>query len=89
MAEDERFQEPQLRPDTRVLFYVKDRDQYLMTNERDKPLELLRVFAVDRHWMICMHGYLLGSIFAHDPYIIPELEAMDCTFEELNPTYFS
>ena len=36
-----------------------------------------------------MEGPLLGSLFAHDPYIIPDLEEVECTFEDLNPSFFN
>lgn len=78
-----------LKRSTYVLFYCKDRHEYLMTNEKKQELERTRVFATDEKWNIIMEGYLLGSIFAHDPYILQELEEVGCTFEEMNPGYFN
>lgn len=77
-----------LNRNTRVLFYCKERHEYVMTNEEQTELELTRVFVTNKKWEIIMEGYLLGSIFAHDPYILQELEEVGCTFEELNPEYF-
>ena len=82
---DERFQ---IMRDTRVLFYIKDRDEYLLTNEPGEINGRLRVFAARKNGSITMKGYLLGSIAAHDPYILEELEPVNCRFEELNPEYF-
>ena len=78
----------EIKPDTRVLYRIKGRNNYLMTNEEGQEEELLRVFSADKHGVIEMEGYLLGSIYAHDPYIIPELKKVDCLFSELNPKYF-
>ncbi len=77
-----------IQKDTRVLFRYKSRNQYLMTNETGNEGALLRVFAADINGKILMEGLLLGSIFAHDPGCISQLEEMNCTFEELNPSYF-
>ena len=77
-----------IQKDTRVLFRYKSGQEYLMTNEAGNEPELLRVFTADTNGKILMEGLLLGSIFAHDPYTIQELEEINCTFEELNPSYF-
>ena len=82
---EERFQ---IMRDTRVLFYLKDRDEYLLTNEPGEINGRLRVFAARKNGSITMKGYLLGSITAHDPYILEEREPVNCRFEELNPEYF-
>lgn len=78
-----------LNRNTRVLFYCKKRQEYVMTNEEQTELELTRVFVTNKNWEIIMEGYLLGSIFAHDPYILEELEKIDCSFENLNPGFFA
>ncbi len=70
--------------DTRVLYHIKDTHEYLMTNDAGIVPGLFRVFSADINGRINMEDYLLGSIFVHDPDIIPELEKMDCTFEDLN-----
>ena len=73
---------------TKVLYHIKDTPEYLMTNDNGTEEELLRVFSADKNGKMYMEVYLLGSIYAHDPYIIPELEDVNCTFEELAPNYF-
>ena len=78
----------EIKPDTVVLYHIKGTNNYLMTNEEGQEEELLGVFSADKHGVIEMEGYLLGSIYAHDPYIIPDLEKVDCLFSELNPKYF-
>ena len=60
-----------------------------MTNDDGPERDLLRVFASTRDGKITMEGPLLGSLFAHDPYIISDLEEVECTFEALNPSYFN
>ena len=77
-----------LHRNTRVLFHIKNSQKYLMTNDTSTDLGKLRVVSADKNGKIYMEGYMLGSVFAHDPYILPELEKMDCTFEDLNPNYF-
>ena len=74
---------------TKVLYHIKDTSEYLMTNDSGNELEMLRVFSADKNGKMYMEGYLLGSIFAHDPDIIPELEDVNCTFEELCPDHFN
>ena len=59
-----------------------------MTNDQGKTRDLLRVFAATIDGQITMEGSLLGSLLAHDPYIIPDLEEVECSFEELNSSYF-
>lgn len=88
MMENKKRTEAKLLRNTRVLFHIKDTPEYVMTNDTLSSLELCRVFYADKNGKISLEGCLLGSIFAHDPYIIPELEEMDCTFEELSPEYF-
>ena len=88
MIRNEKGYEEHIKPSTKVLFRIKGRGKYLLTNEVKPSLSLTRVFETDLHGRISMEGLLMGSIFAHDPYIIPELEKIDCTFEELNPQFF-
>ena len=78
-----------IQRNTRVIFRNKRRDEYLMTNDERPEQERLRVFAATMDGKITMEGPLLGSLFAHDPYIIPDLEKVECTFEKLNPSYFN
>ena len=78
-----------IQRNTRVIFRNKRNDEYIMTNEDGAERILLRVFAATSDGKITMEGLSLGSIFAHDPYIIPDLEKVKCTFEELNPSYFN
>ena len=78
-----------IQRNTRVIFRNKRYDEYLMTNDDRPERELLRVFAATTDGRITMEGPLLGSLFAHDPYIIPDLEEVECTFEMLNPSYFN
>ncbi len=78
-----------LRRNTRVLFRIRDSREYLMTNDIDSEVsDHLRVFRADENGCVSSEGYLLGSLFAHDPYIIPDLVKMNCTFEELCPRYW-
>lgn len=77
-----------LRRDTRVLYHIKNSSKYLMTNEVNEDPGRLRVIFADKNGKIDMEGYMLGSIFAHMPDIIPDLEKMSCSFGELNPDYF-
>ena len=88
MIRREKGYEAYIKRSTKVLFRIKGRGKYLLTNEVKPSLSLTRVFETDLHGRISMEGLLMGSIFAHDPYIIPELEKIDCTFEELNPQFF-
>ena len=74
---------------TRVLFRIKDTDEYLLTNDSGTDRELLRVFIATIDGRITMEGLLLGSIFAHNPYAISDLVEVECTFEELNSAYFN
>lgn len=78
----------ELKRNTRVLFYLKDREEYLLTNEDGEISARLRLFSADKNGNITMKGYLLGSILNHDPEIIEEMEQINCTYEELNPGYF-
>ena len=78
-----------IQRNTRVLFHIKNSSQYLMTNDTGTETGRYRVLSSDRNGKIVMEGYMLGSIFAHEPDIIPDLEIVDCTFEELNPAYFN
>lgn len=83
------FENKLIYRDTRVLYHIKGTPEYLMTNDTENnSMELTKVFSAEINGKIHMQGLLLGSIFAHDPYIIPNLEKMDCTFEELNPGFF-
>ncbi len=77
-----------IRRETRVLYRNIRNQGYLLTNDAGSTKALLRIFSATIDGRIGMEGVLLGSLFAHDPYIIPDLEEMDCTFEELNPSYF-
>lgn len=74
---------------TRVLFRNKRNQEYLLTNDNGGARDLFHVFAATIDGKISAEGFLLGSLFAHDPYIIPDLEEVECTFEELNPSYFN
>ena len=78
-----------IQRDTRVLFQNKRTEEYLMTNDSGTVRDLLRVFAATNDGKITMEGPLLGSLFAHDPYIISDLVEIECTFEQLNPSYFN
>ena len=80
-------QNTKLLRNTRVLFHIKNTPEYLMTNETDKELELLCVFSADMNGKIYMEGYLLGSIFALNPYIIPELEEVFGTLSGARTTW--
>ena len=77
-----------IKPDTRVLYRIKGTNTYFMTNENGKEEELLRVFSADTQGTIETEGYLLGSMYAHNPYIIPDLIKEDCEFFDLNPKFF-
>ena len=77
-----------LHRNTRVLFRNKRNQTYVMTNDTGSEQDLLRVFFADIHGKITAEGFLLGSLFAHDPYIIPDLEKLSCSFSALNPGYF-
>ena len=50
---------------------------------------MLWAFTADAEGKIYEDCVLLGSLFAHDPYILPHLKAVECTFEALNPNYVS
>ena len=78
-----------IQRNTRVLFRNRRNGEYLMTNDSKPVRDLLRIFSATADGVISMEGPLLGSLFAHDPYIIPKLEEVECSFEELNPSYFS
>ena len=78
-----------IQRNTRVIFRNKRDNEYLMTNDNGPVRDLLRVFAATKDGKITMEGPLLGSLFAHDPYIIPDLEEVECTFEDLNPSFFN
>ncbi len=79
----------ELKPTTRVISYLKDQQVYLVTNQEGTPDARTRVFAIRKDGTIPMRGaYLLGSIFAHCPYIVLEWEDLNCTYGELNPEYF-
>jgi len=78
----------ELKPTTRVLYYLMDREEYILTNQDGKPEERLLVFTVDKNGTVTMKGYLLGSVFAHDPYLLFELKDIHSTYGELNPEYF-
>ena len=78
----------ELKQSTRVLFYLKDREEYLLTNEDGEISARLRLFSVDKNGNITMKGYLLGSILNHEPDIVEEMELINCTYGELNPGYF-
>ena len=83
------------RPDTRVLFRFKNDNSYIMTNDRHESekqgtLELLRVC-----WVIkngneykSMHTCLFGSWIAHDPEIAENIERMNITLAQLEPSLF-
>ena len=78
-----------IQRNTRILYRNKRNQEYIMTNQNGSTQELLRIFAATIDGTITMEGPLLGSLFAHDPYIIPDLEKVECTFEELNASYFN
>ena len=46
----------------------------MMTNDPGKVTELTRVFYSTLEGDISLNGYWLGSIYAHDPYLIPDLK---------------
>ncbi|MBR5095456.1 MAG: ADP-ribosylglycohydrolase family protein [Oscillospiraceae bacterium] len=77
-----------LLPETRVLFRIRGTPDCLMTNDTGPQLQLLRVFCADLNGKVSMEGYLLGSIFAQDPELIPDLEEVDRPFGELALDYF-
>lgn len=78
-----------IRKDTQVIFRIGDSPRYFMTNEPGKVTEMTRVFCSTLEGEVEMNGYLLGSIYAHDPYLIPSLKKIDKKFAELNPDYFA
>ena len=78
----------ELKRNTRVLFYLKDREEYLLTNEDGEISSRLRLFAVDKNGNTTMKGFLLGSILNHEPEIVEEMELINSTYGELNPGYF-
>ena len=77
-----------LKPSTRVLYYLTDRKEYILTNENNKTENLLRIFTVDRDGTCTMKGCRLGTYFASDPYLLFELKDIHSTYEEVNPGYF-
>ena len=78
----------ELMPSTRVLYYLMDREEYILTNQNDKTENKLRIFTVDRDGTVTMKGCRLGTYFASDPYLLFELKDVHCTYGELNPEYF-
>ena len=77
-----------LRPETRILYRKKGTNLYLMTNDLEDEPELCPVFMADENGVVTMEGPLLGSLLAHDPSLIPELEEAGGTFGQMNPAYF-
>ena len=77
-----------IRRDTRVLYRHKGRGRYLLTNDRGPEPARYRMFEADKNGRFSMEGLLLGSIAAHDPCLVSQLEKLDCAFEEIDPDYF-
>ena len=77
-----------LKPTTRVLYYLYERKEFLVTNEEGEPEQGLTVFACDQDGNITMAGCELASVFAHNPYLLFELIDVDRPFGEVNPGYF-
>ena len=77
-----------LKPSTRVLYYLVDREDYILTNQDGRTENTLRIFTVDRDGSVTMQGCRLGSYFASDPYLLFELKDIHSTYGEVNPGYF-
>ncbi len=77
-----------LKPSTRVLYYLIDREEYILTNQDGRTENTLRIFTVDRDGSVTMQGCRLGSYFASDPYLLFELKDIHSTYGEVNPGYF-
>ena len=82
----------ELKPTTRVLYYLTDRKEVLLTNEENRdgePEDALYVFAADRNGTVTMEGNQLAAVFSHNPYLLFELVDIHRTYGEVNPDYFS
>ena len=77
-----------LKPSTRVLYYLVDREEYILTNQDGRTENTLRIFTVDRDGSVTMQGCRLGSYFASDPYLLFVLKDIHSTYGEVNPGYF-
>ena len=77
-----------LKPSTRVLYDLTDREEYILTNQNGRTENTLRVFTVDRDGTVTMKGCRLGSYFASDPYLLFELKDIHSTYGEVNPEHF-
>ena len=77
-----------LKPSTRVLYYLIDREEYILTNQDGRTENMLRIFTVNRDGSVTMKGCRLGSYFASDPYLLFELKDIHSTYGEVNPGYF-
>ena len=77
-----------LKPSTRVLYYLIDREEYILTNQDGRTENMLRIFTVNRDGSVTMKGCRLGTFFASDPYLLFELKDIHSTYGEVNPGYF-
>ena len=77
-----------LKPSTRVLYYLIDREEYILTNQDGRTENMLRIFTVNRDGSVTMKGCRLGTYFASDPYLLFELKDIHSTYGEVNPGYF-
>ena len=77
-----------LKPSTRVLYYLVDREEYILTNQDGRTENMLRIFTVNRDGSVTMKGCRLGTYFASDPYLLFELKDIHSTYGEVNPGYF-
>lgn len=77
-----------LKKDTRVLFRIKGKNEYLMTNDNGTALDLLAVFLADAKGKIYSEETRLSFFLVNNPNISSQLEEMNCSFEELSPSYF-
>ena len=77
-----------LKPSTRVLYYLVDREEYILTNQAGRTENMLRIFTVNRDGSVTMKGCRLGTYFASDPYLLFELKDIHSTYGEVNPGYF-
>ena len=77
-----------LKPSTRVLYYLIDREEYILTNQAGRTENMLRIFTVNRDGSVTMKGCRLGTYFASDPYLLFELKDIHSTYGEVNPGYF-
>ena len=74
--------------ETKVIFQIGDSDRYMMTNDPGELSLFTRVFFSTLDGNIGPNGHWLGSIYNHDPYLIPKLVEVNRHFEDLNPGYF-